>query len=285
MISRLPEWFRQEIPSQDVFPQLGLLSSLGLHTVCQEAHCPNLSSCFSSNKLTFLILGNTCTRKCRFCAVDKTVAGKLPLDLEEPARLAAAVRQLELKYVVITSVTRDDLADGGSGIFAQAINLLRALGQGIKIEVLIPDLQGKVGSLKTITDAMPDILAHNLETVPRLYPDLRPQANYETSLGILKKAKLLKPNITTKSSLMLGLGERQEEVVAVMRDLRYNQCDILSLGQYLSPSLKHYPVKEFILPEQFRRYKEVALGLRFKAVVSAPLARSSYQAEEAYANI
>lgn len=276
MRNRLPKYFKQEIPGEAVFEKLQLISRFNLHTVCQEARCPNISHCFRKQRLTFLILGDSCTRNCRFCAVKKLAHNRLRVDGGEPQRLASAVGELGLKYVVITSVTRDDLADAGAEIFAKTISLIRTMSKEIKVEVLIPDFQGKISHLTKIIKANPDVVAHNLETVARLYPDLRPEANYQCSLEVLGKIKTLAPLMITKSSLMLGLGEREEEVITVLEDLRKQQCDFLTLGQYLSPSVKHYPVKEFITREQFDQYRKIALALGFKSVLSGPLVRSSY---------
>lgn len=284
-LTRLPEWFRQEIPGDLSDGRLELISGLNLHTVCQEAHCPNLEQCFRRQELTFLILGDVCTRSCAFCAIKKNKGQSLALDIDEPLRVAQAVERLKLKYVVITSVTRDDLPDSGAGIFAKTITAIRGLDLRSKIEVLIPDLGGSPLSLKTIVNASPDVLAHNLETVPRLYPALRPQANYKHSLRLLSTAKDLSSALRTKSSLMLGLGEKEAEIISVMEDLRRHHCDCLTLGQYLAPSGGHFPVREFIPPEAFRRYRLIAEGLGFKAVSSGPLVRSSYKAEQLYAAI
>jgi lipoic acid synthetase len=285
MRNRLPPWFRQEALSAETLQRTRLLSELGVHTVCQKALCPNLGSCFNNLKLTFMILGDTCTRNCRFCAVAKSDNSNLELDSQEPKRIAAAVRALALSYVVITSVTRDDLTDGGSGIFAQTIEAIRTLDKRIKIEVLIPDFKGSAASLKCVVDAEPDVIAHNIETVSRLYQEIRPKAGYRLSLAALSLVKEMKGKVITKSSVMLGLGEKEEEVFGTMQELRQSRCDILTLGQYLAPSKEHYPVKEFISKEKFARYKESGLALGFKAVLSGPLIRSSYQAEEAYREV
>lgn len=285
MKNRLPVWFRQEIPDTHTLAMRHLFSEFDVHTVCQEARCPNLTHCFKNNHLTFIILGDTCTRKCSFCAVGKSNNRYLTLDRDEPYRIREIVKRLGLNYVVITSVTRDDLEDGGAGIFTQTIELIRSLNRQIKIEALIPDFGGKITSLKIVLDAQPDLVAHNIETVKRLYKELRPMANYQISLDILNKTKKLKPLIVSKSSIMLGLSETEEEVIETMKDLRFSQCDILTLGQYLAPSENHYPVKEFISPKQFARYKQIGLSLGFKSVLSGPLVRSSYRAEEAYQEI
>jgi len=281
-MNRLPSWFKQEIPERIVFSRLRLLSEFKLRTVCQEARCPNLSRCFKNSRLAFIILGENCTRNCRFCAVKKSHAQPLALDLDEPRRIAQAVKELGLNYVVITSVTRDDLPDSGAELFARSLELIHNFNQGIKVEVLIPDFSGNVSSLKTVIDARPCVMAHNLETVQRLYKEIRPQANYEVSLELLRKIRKLKPGLTTKSALMLGLGETEAEVFDAMADLRRVDCDILTLGQYLAPSAEHYPVKEFIHPQQFQNYYRMGVGLGFKLVLCGPLVRSSYQAQEVY---
>jgi len=281
MISRLPAWFKQDLPDGSALKNESLFSDSGVHTVCREAKCPNLLRCFKEQRFTFLILGNTCTRNCAFCGVDKAKE-KLSLDQGEPARIQDFVKRFALDYVVITSVTRDDLVDGGAACFAETIRLIHELHRGIEIEILIPDLQGRMESLEHILAAKPQVLAHNLETVKRLYADLRPEADYQLSLNLLNRAKDLSPGVVTKSSLILGLGEREPEVIEAMQDLRVNHCDFLTLGQYLAPSVGHYPVKEFIAPQQFKRYENIALGLGFKAVLAGPLVRSSYQAKEIY---
>lgn len=285
MINRLPSWFRQDVPDAKIFKTLSNLSGLKVNTVCQQAKCPNLTRCFKQDKLTFLILGNTCTRNCSFCNVDKAKGADLAIDHEEPRRLSRTVDALGLKYVVLTSVTRDDLPDGGAGQFAKAIGSIRNAGSGIKVEVLIPDFSGSLTSLRQVLSAGPDVLAHNLETVRRLYPLIRPQADYGRSLELLSAVKDTCPDMPTKSSLMLGMGECRQEVEGAMRDLRDSRCDILTLGQYLAPSARHYPVKEFISPEKFREYEVLGRVLGFKAVLSGPLVRSSYQAEEVYKSL
>jgi len=285
-MNTLPAWFKQEIPDALTLERAKLLSEAHIHTVCQEAKCPNLSYCFKNLKFTFIILGDTCTRNCRFCGVKKTENKKfLGIDLDEPLRLAKVIKKLGLDYAVITSVARDDLSDGGAKIFAKTIELIRQLNCRIKVEVLIPDFQGKISSLQCILDAKPNIVAHNIETVRRLYKDLRPKARYRLSLGVLRKIKKLNSSITTKSSLMLGVGEIEEEVIHTLEDLRNSGCDILTLGQYLAPSTKAYPVKEFISIKQFQKYQDIGLGLGFKKVLSGPRVRSSYQAEELYGEL
>ncbi|MDD5431871.1 MAG: lipoyl synthase [Candidatus Omnitrophica bacterium] len=282
MKSKIPSWFRQDIPDASTFKLTHLVSEFGVNTVCKEAMCPNMSYCFKHNKITFMILGSTCTRNCSFCNVDKTKEVKMGFDSDEPFRIAEVVRALGLSYVVITSVTRDDLSDGGAWVFAKTIEAIRQVSQEIKVEVLIPDFKGKVASLKCVLNAYPNILAHNIETIRRLYPKLRPMSDYELSLGILSKSKEINPDILTKSSIMLGLGETEEEVVNVMEDLRANSCDILTLGQYLSPSPSHYQVVDFINIEQFEKYRVIGAAMGFKSVLSGPLVRSSYQAEDVF---
>ncbi len=277
---RLPPWIKKRVPSLKVLEEMeGLLHSLSLHTVCQEASCPNIGECFSRKTATFMILGKRCTRNCRFCAVKKEKP--LPLNPEEPNNVAKAVKLLNLSYVVITSVTRDDLIDGGATQFAQTIKSMRVLcGENIRIEVLIPDFKGSFSSLKKVLEAKPNVLNHNLETVPRLYPEVRPQANYKLSLEVLKKCKEINPYIYTKSGLMVGLGESFEEVTGVMKDLRKVNCDFLTIGQYLRPSPHHLEVKEFIHPEKFQKYGKIAKDLGFLHAASSPFTRSSYHAQD-----
>jgi lipoic acid synthetase len=282
IINRLPVWFRQGIVEDSVFAVLERVSQSNLHTVCQKAHCPNLNSCFKRKEITFMILGDTCTRSCSFCAVSKVNDKSFLLDQDEPRRLKDLVRDLGLDYIVITSVTRDDLSDGGAGIFAESIRQLRALNKGILTEALIPDFKGDGLSLKKVIASKPDVIAHNLETVGRLYKELKPDSDYRRSLDLLRIVKGSDSGMITKSSLMLGLGEKEDEVIAAMHDLKNVDCDILTLGQYLSPSARHYPVRNFISPEEFQEYRRIALDLGFKAVASGPLVRSSYRAKELY---
>jgi len=256
-----------------------MLRDLSLNTVCEGAACPNISECFNKGTATFMILGNNCTRNCRFCNIDN---GRPSIvDDKEPDNIAEAVVRLGLKHVVITSVTRDDLSDGGSTQFANTIKAIRTQNKNVKIEVLIPDFNGSLSSLKTVLDASPDILNHNLETVSRIYSEVRPQGDFFQSLDVLRAAKkIAKTRIYTKSGLMVGLGETEEEVVSVMLDLKLADCDFLSIGQYLSPSKEHYPVKEYIEPKIFDYYKDKAMELGFLSVASAPYVRSSYLADE-----
>ncbi len=277
----LPQWLKKRAPREEVLQEIkGLLRSYALHTVCEEARCPNIGECFQKRTATFLILGDRCTRNCRFCAVKKEAP--LSLDSQEPENVARAVKKLGLRYVVITSVTRDDLPDGGAEQFAQTIREIRRVnGEEIRVEVLIPDFKGSLLSLKKMIEAKPDVLNHNLETVSHLYPQVRPQADYERSLELLKRGKELNSSIYTKSGLMVGLGESSEEVIETMKDLREVQCDILTIGQYLRPSSQHLVVKEFVTPERFKKYEEIGQSLGFSYIASSPFVRSSYQAEQA----
>lgn len=255
-----------------------ILRRLSLNTVCEEANCPNRMECFSKNTATFMILGNQCTRNCRFCNV--THAAPQAVDPEEPKKVAEAASELGLKHVVITSVTRDDLPDGGAKHFARVIKEINALNSDIAVEVLIPDFRGSYMALETVVKAKPQILNHNIETVPRLYSEVRPSAIYVRSIQLLARVKFMNERIFTKSGIMLGLGEKEDEVLQVLEDLRIAGCDFLTIGQYLPPSKKHYPLVEYVTPEVFRKYKEAALDMGFSFVASAPLVRSSYNAAE-----
>ncbi|MFH1239242.1 MAG: lipoyl synthase [bacterium] len=279
---RLPVWLRKKINWQDTKAVKNILRDLSLNTVCEGAHCPNISGCFARYRATFMILGAICTRGCKFCAVSKGTP--LAVDQDEPQRVARAVQALKLKHVVVTSVTRDDLADYGADHFARTIRHLKALNK-VKIEVLTPDFQGKEEFVKKVVEAKPDVFNHNLETVPRLYAMVRPEASYTRSIKLLKMVKELDSSIYTKSGLMLGLGENESEVIKVMRDLREVKCDMLTLGQYLQPSLHHYPVKEYLPPVQFEQFKTIAGDLGFMSVASGPYVRSSYMAEENYLSV
>jgi lipoic acid synthetase len=276
-----PEWLRRRFSSKSSVTEVNdLLLDLNLNTVCQEAHCPNLSECFGNHTATFMLLGDHCSRNCTFCAVTHGVSE--PPDPEEPKRVAEAVSRLGLKYVVLTSVTRDDLADGGASHFAATIKTIRSFASDILVEVLVPDFQGSAQSLATVLASQPAVLNHNLETVSRLYPAVRPQADYQRSLRLLKEVKRLHPEATTKSGFMVGLGERQEEVSSLLRDLRKANCDLVSIGQYLRPSQDHHPVVDYIHPELFQAYRQEAEELGFSGVASGPYVRSSYQAEKLY---
>jgi lipoyl synthase len=274
-----PSWLDKKISLKDCSQVKGLLRGLGLNTVCEEAACPNISECFAKCIATFMIMGRNCTRSCKFCNVKK--GNPSLLDSSEPKRVALAVKRLKLRHVVVTSVTRDDLEDGGARHFADTIACIRKENTGTSIEVLIPDFNADIDAIKCIVDAAPDIINHNVETVPRLYSAIRPEANYRRSLDVLRIAKELSSGtIYTKSGIMLGLGEEEKEVLEVLSDLRKVGCDLLSIGQYLCPSKAHYPVKEYIRPEVFKFYKNKKDELGFKFIASAPYVRSSYQADE-----
>jgi lipoyl synthase len=277
---RLPDWLRLRLPVTGTFSQTrNLLEGLRLHTVCESAQCPNHWECWSKGTATFMIAGDRCTRACGFCAV--TTARPEPLDPGEPARVAEAARRMNLKHVVITAVARDDLPDGGAGHFRQTVEAVRQAVPEIVIEILVPDFQDRDASIETALAADPDIFNHNLETVRRLTPAVRSRATYDRSLSVLRKVRQKRgAGIWTKSGLMLGLGEQEEEVRTAMEDLRSAGCDILTLGQYLQPTLKHLPVVEFVPPARFAAYRAEARRLGFLHVASGPMVRSSYHAEE-----
>lgn len=277
---RLPEWLRITLPTSDTFARTrSLLDELKLHTVCESAKCPNHWECWSKGTATFMIAGDRCTRACGFCAV--ATAKPLALEADEPARVAEATRRMKLKHVVITAVARDDLKDGGAEHFARTIEKVRELNPAIVIEVLVPDFNDCAAAIETVLAANPHIFNHNLETVRRLTPDVRHRATYDRSLSVLRKVKAQRGQaIHTKSGMMLGLGETPGELLQAMRDLRETGCDILTLGQYLQPTLRHLPVKEFVTPAQFAEYKIAAEEMGFLHVASGPLVRSSYHADE-----
>jgi len=279
--ARRPEWLRLSPLNPTVLaPMKRLTQDLKLHTVCESARCPNRPRCFADGTATFMILGDICTRNCTFCAVKH---GKpQALDPQEPEHIVEAVSKLGLRYVVITSVTRDDLPDGGSFHFAQTIKAIYSYNAKTSVEVLIPDFGGSLYALQTVIDARPTVLGHNVETVPRLYPEVRPQAEYQRSLELLKQTKLLDGGLLTKSGLMLGLGESQQEVVEVMTALRQVGCDILTIGQYLQPSLRHHRVVRYIPPEEFEEYQNVGREMGFISVISGSLVRSSFHAADTY---
>jgi len=275
-----PSWLRVKAPQwQRVGNVKEILRDLGLNTVCEEASCPNIGECFNSGTATFLMMGPACTRACPYCDIDFEKKPK-PLDPSEPDRLAEAVRRMNLNHVVITSVNRDDLPDGGAAHFAAVIHAIRASSPGTTIEVLIPDLCGNWDALRHILAAQPEVLNHNTETVPRLYKRVRPQGDYQRTLEVLRLAREEAPSVYTKSGLMVGLGETDAEMRQVMADLRAVGCDIITIGQYLQPSPKHLPVKEFVTPEQFAAWREAGEAMGFLQVVSSPLTRSSYKAEQ-----
>lgn len=274
---RKPKWLRTKIQCKGLNKMKNFVGDMSLNTVCQSAMCPNIGECFSKKTATFMIMGDTCTRRCRFCAVNE--GRPQALDKEEPKRVADACKKLGLRHAVITSVTRDDLADGGASHFASTIQEIKKM-PGITVEVLIPDFKGKKDSIKTVVDAKPEVINHNLETVPRLYERVRPIAKYERSLDVLKTVKELDRNIFTKSGIMVGLGETEDEVVALMKDLINIGCDMLTIGQYLRPSKKHIEIEEYVTPEQFERYRKIGKSLGFRHIASGPLVRSSYHAAE-----
>ena len=276
-IKRLPPWFKIRLEAGERFTRVrDLIETNKLHTVCRSAGCPNRNECWNAGTATFMILGAVCTRGCRFCGVPK--GSPQELDPDEPGRVAEAVAALKLSYAVITSVTRDDLPDGGAALFARTILAIRTKSPGCKVEVLIPDFQGSHASLKAVLDAQPDVLNHNLETVPSLYSRVRPQADYERSLELLSRSRQL--GAVTKTGLMLGLGEGTDEVVAVLEDLRRTGCSILTLGQYLRPGQDYLPVEKYYHPDEFEALRKQALSLGFNHVAAGPLVRSSYHAAE-----
>lgn len=282
MSGRLPAWFRKRMPAPGVVSGMqALVRSRGLNTVCESALCPNQGDCFSQRTATFMLLGGTCTRHCTFCAIGGGVP--LPPDPGEPNRIADAVRELGLRHVVVTSVTRDDLPDGGAGHFARTIRTLRDMDAGLTVEVLVPDFRGERGAIETVIDAAPSVLNHNLETVPRLYPEVRPEAVYRRSLGLLAAARERAPGVLTKSGLMVGLGESHDEMLAVMADLRRVDCDLLTIGQYLAPSSAHHPVVRYVPPDELDEYERIGRRMGFRGVAAAPLVRSSFDAARLFA--
>jgi lipoic acid synthetase len=276
---RRPPWIKVRAPGGEDYERVyGLMREKSLHTVCEEAQCPNLGECWGRGTATFLMMGDTCTRSCGFC--DIKTGRPNPLDWNEPNRIAESVRAMGLRHVVITSVNRDDRADGGAPIFAMVIRRIRQLQPGCSIEVLIPDFKGSPSALRIVMDAQPEILNHNIETVPRLFKAVQPQDNYDWALATLRNAKQMDSLVLTKSGIMVGLGETFDEVVEVMRDLAAAGVDILTIGQYLQPSKKHLPVERFYLPEEFDRFIAIGKDLGFKWVESGPLVRSSYRADQ-----
>jgi lipoic acid synthetase len=281
---RKPPWLKKRIPPfQDLQKVKSILDRAELHTVCEEARCPNLGECFCGGTATFLILGRICTRNCGFCAVEHGIPA--PADDTEPEKVAQAVQKMGLQYVVVTSVTRDDLFDGGASLFAKTIQALRASNPKSKVEVLIPDFQGDLKSLKTVLKECPDVLNHNVETISRLYPGVRPQADYKRSLDLLKKSKELHPHISTKSGFMLGLGETENEVLELLRDLRETGCDFLTIGQYLQPREDRLSVVRYVSPDEFEEYKRIGEEMGFRAIASGPFVRSSFHAFEMFKTI
>lgn len=276
--TRRPEWIKVRAPSGETYEGIReMMRAKSLHTVCEEAMCPNVGECWGSGTATFLILGDVCTRSCGFC--DVKTGRPAPLDWSEPERVAQAVQAMDLQHVVITSVNRDERPDGGAPIFALVIQRIRELQTGCSIEVLVPDFKGSIEALKIVIDARPEILNHNVETVRRLFRKVQPQDRYEWAQATLSNAKMLDPEVLTKSGVMVGLGETVDEVKATLQDLRKWDVDILTIGQYLQPSKSHLPIVRYYLPEEFRELKQYGLDIGFKWVESGPLVRSSYRAE------
>ena len=279
---RLPEWLKVSLPGGPNYLEIrSLLRSNGLHTVCQEARCPNIGECWERRSATFMILGDICTRRCHYCAV--TTGRPAGIDLTEPDRLAQTVEKLNLKYCVITSVNRDDLADGGAFIFAQCVKKIRLSVPRCKVEVLIPDFDGSLPALNTVILARPDVLNHNIESPRRVFPRVRPRGNYGLSLELLSRVKELDATMATKSGIIVGMGEEWDEVVDTMKDLRAVGCDLLTIGQYLRPSEKHLPLARYYTPAEFQELASIGCSLGFKHVASGPLVRSSYHADEQHA--
>jgi lipoic acid synthetase len=277
---RIPDWIRSKHMHSELRPTKLLMRAHGLSTVCEEARCPNAVRCFSKRTAAFMILGSRCTRDCGFCSVESGVP--LAPDPDEPRRVALAAAELGMRYVVVTSVTRDDLDDGGASLFAASISALKKELPGVRVEVLTPDFNGDTDALNTVLEAGPDVFNHNMETVPGLYPEVRPQADYDRSVRVIRHASAFAPDVVTKSGFMLGLGESYNEVLDVLTDLRDAGCDYLTVGQYLRPSRKNLPVVEYASPETFRRIRNIALGMGFRHVAADPNVRSSMNAEEMY---
>lgn len=279
MSLRRPDWIKAKAPQGENYTEVKrLVEGARLHTVCQSANCPNIGECWHSRTATFMILGDTCTRNCRFCAVNHGKPG--PVDEDEPRRVADAVKYLGLRHAVITSVTRDDLADGGAHIFADTIRFIHQSENDCSVEVLIPDFQGDEIALSMVLDARPEILNHNIETAKRCYPLMRPQAVYSRSIDLIRRAKKLAPETRTKSGIMIGAGEEWDEIIETMQDLRSANCDILTIGQYLAPSTSHVPIVKYYTPKEFAELKSAGLDMGFGYVESGPLVRSSYHASQ-----
>ncbi|MCS7253739.1 MAG: lipoyl synthase [Armatimonadota bacterium] len=274
----LPHWLKAKLPKKPYTADMkAMLRSFGLHTVCESARCPNIGECFSRRTATFMILGDICTRSCKFCAVKSGVP--TPVDDDEPRRIALMVKALGIRHAVITSVTRDDLVDQGARHFAATVTAIKQLCEGVTVEVLVPDMRGRKELVKIVVESGPDVFNHNIETVRRLQRLIRPQADYQRSLNVLKMAKELDDRIITKSGIMVGLGENDDEVIETMKDLLLFGCDIVTIGQYLQPTRHHYPVMRYVPPEIFERYSEIGMAMGFKAVIAGPFVRSSYMAE------
>lgn len=274
---RLPSWFKVRLQQGPDYQDIRqVVDRLGLHTICEEARCPNIWECWNSRTATFLILGDICTRRCHYCSV--TTGRPLAVDHEEPLRVAQAVQAMRLKHAVVTSVNRDELDDGGASLFAETIRQIRLVNPACRVEVLIPDFEGKATALQAVADMRPDILNHNIETVERLFPSIRPQGKYRRSIELLGRARQM--GLTTKSGLIAGMGETADEIQQVMHDLRSVGCELLTIGQYLQPTKQHLPVARFYHPDEFAQFKEEGLALGFRHVESGPLVRSSYHAAD-----
>lgn len=278
---RHPDWLKVDIPGGKNFVKMkSLLRSAKLHTICEEANCPNIAECFECGTAVFLILGDVCTRNCRYCNVSQGKPGVL--NPNEPDDIAESVKKLGLKYVVITSVTRDDLSDGGASVFAETISKVKFLNPGCTVEVLIPDFTGNISTLKSVVDSKPDVINHNIEVVKELFSDIRPEGDYKISLKVLSNIKKLKSNIRSKSGFMLGIGETSDQIISTMRDLRNADVDFLTIGQYLQPTKKHVSIKKYYTPDEFKGFIKIGLDLGFKHVESGPLVRSSYHAADVF---
>lgn len=275
-----PDWLKVQYNREAVEEVAKLMKDLKLNTVCKEANCPNLGECYKKHTATFMVMGSACTRNCRFCNV--SCAKPQPLDPDEPRHLAEVAKKLGLRHVVVTQVTRDDLPDGGAAHMAAVVRAVHETCPGTTVEVLISDLKGSEDALRVVLEAKPEVLNHNVEMVPRLYHDVRPQARYERSLKVLSDSKKFAPGILTKTGFMLGLGETDDEVYALMDDIRATGCDILTISQYLQPTPQHWPLQRYVTPEEFARLKDIAMEKGFKFVASSPLVRSSYRAAEAF---
>jgi lipoyl synthase len=277
---RHPDWLKVKIGGGETYQQVkSLMRTSKLHTICEEAKCPNIAECFGSGTAVFLILGDTCTRNCRYCAVNHGTPRTVNSD--EPRNIAESVKALGLKYVVVTSVTRDDLSDGGASIFSKTITEIRQMNPGVYIEVLIPDFQGQTTALKKVVEAAPDVINHNIEVVEELFPKIRPEGDYQQSLSLLQTIKTINTTMKTKSGFMIGLGETREQILTTMKDLRKVGVDFLTIGQYLQPTKHHVEIQKYYTPDEFTAFKDSALNLGFTHVESGPLVRSSYHAEKA----
>ena len=281
---RHPDWLKVRIGSGESFVQMkSLLRNAKLHTICEEAKCPNIAECFSSGTAVFLILGDTCTRNCRYCNVKHGMP--LSLNPDEPRDVALSVKHLGLHYVVVTSVTRDDLSDGGACVFHDTVHEIKKINKDCKVEVLIPDFQCNIDSLKMVISSNPGVVNHNIEVVKELFPNIRPEGDYKTSLKVLKNIKKIKPDILSKSGFMVGLGENKHQIIRTLKDLKNVDVDFVTIGQYLQPSKNHIEIYKYYTPKEFQEFKKIALDLGFKHIESGPLVRSSYHAEKLFSNI